>query len=121
MGKIRFVSDLESSVLKALKDAKDCADIKNDLDRIHYTITHGSEQTAWNLDYELRKKYPAIDIMLQAADALKPSTSSYFTPVQDALSGKDALWQDYYGIICDVAISKGIKEGIENCIDHIDF
>ena len=76
MGKIRFVSDLESSVLKALKDAKDCADIKNDLDRIHYTITHGSEQTAWNLDYELRKKYPAIDIMLQAADALKPSTSS---------------------------------------------
>ena len=120
MGKIRFVSDLESSTLKALKDAKDCADIVNDLSRIRYTITHGAERDAWVLDYELRQKYPAINVMLQAADALKPSTSSYFTPVQDALSGKDALWQDHWGIICDVAISKGIKESIEDCIDHID-
>ena len=109
MGKIRFVSDLESSVLKALKDAKDCADIKNDLDRINYTIIHGSEQTAWNLDCELRQKYPAIDIMLQTADALKPPMSSCFMPAQDALSGKAALWQDYWGIICDVAISKALK------------
>ena len=37
MGKIRFVSDLESSVLKALEDAKDCADIVRDLGRINYT------------------------------------------------------------------------------------
>ena len=109
MGKIRFASDLEFSVLKALKDAEDCADIENDLNRINYTIAHGSDRAAWNLDYELRKKYPAIDIMLQAADALKPPMSSCFMPAQDALSGKAALWQDYWGIICDVAISKALK------------
>ena len=120
MGKIRFVSDLESSVLKALKDAKDCTDIKNDLDRINYTIIHGSEQAAWNLDYELRKKYPTINVMLQTADALKPPVPSYFAPVQSAPSAKTNLRQDYWGIICDVAISKGIKERIEDCIDHID-
>ena len=36
MGTIHFVSDLESSALKALKDAEDCADIVNDLGRIYY-------------------------------------------------------------------------------------
>ena len=53
MGTIHFVSDLESSALKALKDAEDCADIVNDLGRIYYTITHGSEQDARALDHEL--------------------------------------------------------------------
>lgn len=37
MGTIHFVSDLESSALNALKDAEDCADIVNDLGRIHYS------------------------------------------------------------------------------------
>ena len=71
MGTIHFVSGLESLTLKALKDAEDCADILKDLGRIKYTIAHGSEQEARALDYELQKKYPAIDAMLQAADTLQ--------------------------------------------------
>ena len=57
MGTIHFVSDLESSALKALKDAEDCADIVNDLGRIYYTITHGSEQDARALDHEMPKVF----------------------------------------------------------------
>ena len=122
MGTIHFVSDLESSALKALKDAEDCADIVNDLGRIYYTITHGSEQDARALDHELRQKYPAIDAMLRAADALQTTPiPSYFATTKSVPSAKSNLQQDYWGIICDAAISKGIKKSIEDCIDHIDF
>ena len=122
MGTIHFVSDLESSALNALKDAEDCADIVNDLGRIHYTVTHGSEQDARALDHELRQKYPAIDAMLRAADALQTTPiPSYFATAKSVLSAKSNLQQDYWGIICDAAISKGIKKSIEDCIDHIDF
>ena len=122
MGTIHFVSDLESSALKALKDAEDCADIVNDLGRIYYTITHGSEQDARALDHELRQKYPAIDAMLRAADALQTTPIlSYFATAKSVPSAKSNLQQDYWGIICDAAISKGIKKSIEDCIDHIDF
>lgn len=126
MGTIHFVSDLESSVLRALKDAEDCADIVNDLGRIHYTITHGSEQAARALDHEMLQKYPAIDAMLRAADALQTAPiSSYFATAKSAPSAKSNLRQDYWGIICDAAIKKGIKKGIkksiEDCIDYIDF
>ena len=118
MGKIRFVSDLEFSVLKALKAAEDCADIENDLNRINYTLTHGSEQTAWNLDYELRQKYPTIDVMLQVADILQIApVSSYFATAKGVPSAKSNLRQDYWGIICDAAI----KKSIEDCIDHIEY
>ena len=122
MGTIHFVSDLESSALKALKDAEDCADIVNDLGRIHYTVTHGSEQDARALDHELLQKYPAIDAMLRAADALQTTPiPSYFATAKSVPSAKSNLQQDYWGIICDAAISKGIKKSIEDCIDHIDF
>lgn len=122
MGTIHFVSDLESSALNALKDAEDCADIVNDLGRIHYTVTHGSEQNARALDHELRQKYPAIDAMLRAADALQTTPiPSYFATAKSVPSAKSNLQQDYWGIICDAAISKGIKKSIEDCIDHIDF
>lgn len=122
MGTIHFISDLESSALNALKDAEDCADIVNDLGRIHYTVTHGSEQDARALDHELRQKYPAIDAMLRAADALQTTPiPSYFATAKSVLSAKSNLQQDYWGIICDAAISKDIKKSIEDCIDHIDF
>ena len=122
MGTIHFVSDLESSALNALKDAEDCADIVNDLGRIHYTVTHGSEQDARALDHELRQKYPAIDAMLQAADNLQATRIPLcFTTVKSGSSAKSNLQQDYWGIICDAAISKGIKKSIEDCIDHIEY
>ena len=121
MGKIRFVLDLESSVLKALKDAEDCADIVRDLGRINYTITHGSEQDARALDNELQQKYPAIDAMLRVAATLQTTPiPSYFATVKRAPSAKSNLRQDYWGIICDVAIRKGIKKDIKDCIDGVE-
>ena len=122
MGTIHFVSGLESLTLKALKDAEDCADILKDLGRIKYTIAHGSEQEARALDYELQQKYPAIDAMLRAADALQTAPiSSSFATAKSVPSAKSNLWQDYWGIICDAAIKKGIKKSIEDCIDRIEY
>lgn len=80
MSTIYFVSDLESSTLKTLKDARDSADIVKDLGRINYTITRGSEQDARTLDHELRQKYPAIDAMLRTADDLQ--AARYFRVFQ---------------------------------------
>lgn len=122
MGTIHFVSGLESLTLKALKDAEDCADILKDLGRIKYTIAHGSEQEARALDYELQQKSPAIDAMLQAADNLQATRIPLcFTTVKSGSSAKSNLQQDYWGIICDAAIKKGIKKRMEDCIDHIEY
>ena len=30
------------------------------------------------------------------------------------------LEQDYWGILCDIAIKKGIKKGLEDCIGHVE-
>ena len=111
MGTIHFVSGLESLTLKALKDAEDCADILKDLGRIKYTIAHGSEQEA-----------RAIDAILQAADNLQATRIPLcFTTVKSGSSAKSNLQQDYWGIICDAAIKKGIKKRMEDCIDHIEY
>ena len=107
MGTIHFVSGLESLTLKALKDAEDCADILKE---------------ARALDYELQQKYPAIDAMLQAADNLQATRIPLcFTTVKSGSSAKSNLQQDYWGIICDAAIKKGIKKRMEDCIDHIEY
>ena len=122
MGTIHFVSDLESSTLKVLKDAKDCADIVKDLGRINYTITYGSEQDACSLDREMLQKYPAIDVILQVVNTLQTAPmSSYFAPAKSVPSAKSNLQQDYWVIICDAAIKKGIKKSIKDCIDHIEY
>ena len=68
------------------------------------------------------QKYPAIDAMLRAADAMQTTPiPPYFATAKSVPSAKSNLQQDYWGIICDAAISKGIKKSIEDCIDHIDF
>ena len=71
---IYFVDGLNAMVVKALQDSSDWADILNDLRRIDDKLRCGSgtEEDAYELDYELRNKYPAIHAMLQIA-ALAPS------------------------------------------------
>lgn len=56
MGNIYFTSDLEIQVLKAIKEAYDCADVKNDLDKIQWTIQFGTNEQAGHLDREMRQK-----------------------------------------------------------------
>lgn len=120
MGKIYFASDLRERTLKALVEAHDCADVKNDLDRIQWTIQYGTNEQAGYLDREIRQKYPMIDYMLQVANHFPARPARYCMETAASSLEKSNLEQDYWGILCDTAIKKGIKRSIEDCVDHIE-
>lgn len=122
MGNIYFTSDLEIQVLKAIKEAYDCADVKNDLDRIRWTIQRGTNEQAGYLDREMRQKYPMIDYMLQVANHFPAQAHSQGycgKGITESLE-KSNLEQDYWGILCDTAVKKKIKETLERCIDRVE-
>ena len=78
------------------------------------------KQRAWELNEELRKKYPAIDRMLAVADRLSPS----YAPLQTAAAAGETaeyrvLQQDYLGILCHVLLKKGITQNIEQIIENV--
>ncbi len=122
MGKIYFASDLRERTLKALMEAHDCADVKKDLDRIQQTIQCGTNEQAGYLDREMRQKYPMIDYMLQVANHFPAQVHSpgYCGKGITASPEKSNLEQDYWGILCDTAVKKGIKKTLEDCIDHVE-
>lgn len=119
MGKIYFKADMENATLKVIKEAHDCAEIANDLIRIQRIIAIGTDEDALHLDLELRQKYPVIDTMLQIANSLPVQPSQYAAAAAGESPRKANLRQDYYGILCDTAVKKGIKKSIEDCIDHV--
>ena len=108
MGKIYFASDLRERTLKELMEAHDCADVKNDLDRIQWTIQCGKNGQAGYLDREMRQKYPMIDYMLQVANHFPAQAHSprYCGKSITASPEKSNLEQDYWGILCDTAVKK---------------
>lgn len=120
MGKIYFASDLRERTLKALMEAHDCADVKKDLDRIQQTIQCGTNEQAGYLDRELRQKYPMIDYMLQVANHFPARPAKYCVETTASSFEKSNLEQDYWGILCDTAIKKGIRRRLEDCIDHVE-
>lgn len=120
MGKIYFASDLRERVLKELMEAHDCADVKNDLDRIQWTIQCGTNEQAEYLDREMRQKYPMIDYMLQVANHFPVRPARHCVETAASSFEKSNLEQDYWGILCDTAIKKGVKKGLEDCIDHVE-
>ena len=119
MGKIYFKADMENATLKVIKEAHDCAEIANDLIRIQRIIAIGTDEDALHLDLELRQKYPVIDTMLQIANSLPVQPSQCAAAAAGESPNKANLRQDYYGILCDTAVKKGIKKSIEDCIDHV--
>lgn len=122
MGKIYFASDLAERTLKALMEAHDCADVKKDLDRIRQMIQYGTNEQARALDQEMRQKYPMIDYMLQTTNRFPARPARYCVETAASSFEKSNLEQDYWGILCDTAIKKGIKRRLEDCIDHVvDF
>lgn len=120
MGKIYFASDLRERTLKALMEAHDCADVKNDLDRIQWTIQCGTNEQAGYLDWEMRQEYPMIGYMLQITDRFPARPARYCVEIAASSFEKSNLEQDYWGILCDTAIKKGIKRSVEDCVDHIE-
>lgn len=122
MGKIYFASDLAERTLKALTETHEDMDVMNDLKRIQQMIQYGTNEQARALDREMRKKYPMIDCLLQAADNIPAQAhfSIYCGQGITVSPEKSNLEQDYWGILCDTAIKKGIKRSIEDCIDHVE-
>ena len=115
--------------MEFIKEAKDCADILNDLNRIEQAKANvyfdGGLLTADQLDRELRRKYPTIDKMLDIANAMRhnsplpssPQTGQTRSAEDIAISN---LEQDRCGIICQVALKKEIVQNIKDIIRIVD-
>lgn len=122
MGRFQLVQGLGEQVLELVKEAYDLRDVKHDLERIEKAVynNHWPYAEAESLDREMRRKYPTINVMVQLVNVL-----STLSPYQNSTEKTNVspytedLKIDYIGIICDVAIKKGIKETIEDCILYI--
>lgn len=121
---IYFYDSLVAQTLEMVKSAYDCADILNDLNRIEqaqvWVRVHGDWNTANQLDYELRQKYPSIDTMIQIANAVptpSPRAKKEYSNCDAMIAN---LNQDYYGILCDTAIKKGLIHGAKEFIKSVD-
>lgn len=62
MGMIHFANDFQEQTLEALLGAHDCMEVVRDLNRIEAAKVFGSYIQACQLDDDLRKRYPTIDI-----------------------------------------------------------
>lgn len=74
------------------------------------------------LDRELREKYPTINALFIAANTMKSTSSNNMfqsnnDPVRDV---QTFLRQDYYGILCHVALRKSIISEIKQFIDRVE-
>ena len=109
---IHFYSTIQNRTLEIIKEAHDCADVFRDLNRIEQAkanlySAYGGIFAADELDYELRQKYPAIDLMLDLANTMLPPLLPY---VSNTRSEEDrvlsTLNQDRCGTLCDAAVKK---------------
>ena len=121
---IYFYDELVAKTAETRKEAYDCADIFNDLNRINQAITniklYGNWSVADHLDQELRQKYPCIDNMVDFANSIPvpvPRVKKNYSPSEAVLSN---LEQDYFGILCDTAIKKQIVHSIKEFIKNVD-
>lgn len=122
---IHFFSAIQNSTLEIIKEARDCADVLRDLSQIEQAKAnlfggYGAVFGANQLDRELRKKYPTIDMMLDIANTMlppSPQVSRIRSEVDQAIAN---LNQDYCGILCDTAVKKGLVKSIKDCIESVD-
>lgn len=120
---IHFDLELVSKVIEAARDATDLRDINFDFQRIKSAETDvlqfGDVVTAQRLDAELREKYPIIDKMLDIAksmpSALQTGSSNHAQLPQEV----NNLQQDYYGIICHIALKKGMVQSVKQFIKSL--
>ena len=113
-------------VAKALKEVSDYIDVEKDVSHIQFLVnspyTKDVLTEAQQLNHELRKKYSTIETMLAfAATMPKINFGARDQPLyaDNAPAEIKALVQDYYGILADVLIKKGIIQKIEQFIDHV--
>lgn len=121
---IYFYDYLVNKTFETIKESYDCADILNDLNRINQMISniklYGDCTLAYDLDRELRQKYPYINKMVDFANSfyvtMQPSRKKY-SKIEAILSN---LEQDYYGILCGTAIQNGLVHNIKEFIKAVD-
>lgn len=128
--KIHFDEDLTANALKIVRESIDLSETANDIDNIdkikRMLLMRPTPQLlslARKFDILLRKKYPTISEMLVAANRLP------FLPASGAANNAQDppypqeyknLEQDYFGILCDVLMKKGITASIEQFIKKLD-
>lgn len=121
---IHFYDSIVAKTLETIKDAYDCADILHDLSRIEQAKTNVNSYegllAAYQLDQELREKYPCIDVMLNFADTMLPPSPQIAKISSESEVAISALTQDYYGILCDTALKKEIVKELKQFIKSID-
>lgn len=127
---IHIKNSINCQVLMTIKEAKDFVDVLNDLteinnakDNLSNSFTNQqliqAENEAIKLDDVLSKKYRYINELIRIGNSmLAPFT-------QNNRSNKgptviEMLDQDYFGILCETAIKKGIIHKVEEYIDYVD-
>ena len=121
---IHFDNNLAKEAFKIAHEAHELSDVANDLNRINTVLsttpTIENLFEAQRLDNELRKKYPTIDKMLEIANSYPIIRVASQSNTQD-LPEYANLKQDYFGILCDVLLKKGITTSIEQFIEKVDW
>ena len=121
---IHFDSKLVSKAIEAAKDADDLMDVTKDLQQIKNAeagvFQFGDIVTARRLDAKLREKYPIIDEMLDFANQMSPALQTEASSYAQLPQEVSNLQQDYYGIICHIALKKGIVQSIKQFIKSVD-
>lgn len=121
---IHFDSELISKTIETARESADLIDVTKDLQQIKNAeagvLQFGDFVTARSLNAKLRGKYPIIDEMLELANRMVPALQtrpSHHTQLPQEVSN---LQQDYYGIICHIALKKGIVQSIKHFIKSVD-
>ena len=121
---IHFDPELVSKVIEVAKDAADLRDVTKDLQQIKNAqagiLQFGDVVTARRLDAKLRKKYPVIDEMLDWANRMPPTLQTGPSNQTQLPQEVSNLQQDYYGIICHIALKKGLVQSIKQFIKSVD-
>lgn len=117
----RFNKELCAKALKIIHESSDLHDVAMNLNKINYFLslnpTFEVRLKAEAFNIELRQKYPTIDKMLNIANSIFVSNEASTNYIQDPL---EFLKQDYYGIICDTVLKKGLASSIEEFIESRD-
>ena len=125
---IHFKTELKDKAFELIK-TKDALELVNDLVEIDkhlvalrtYPLNTSVLISAQNLDKDLHKKYPIIDVLLNAgskmATVLGIPTRQYYTE-SEALQSN--LTQDTFGILCHSLLKEQVIDSAEAFIDYVD-
>lgn len=129
---IHFYPELVAKAEKIVAEARDLMDTTSDLSRINNAISainfsnainlQNTLQRAQELDVEMRQKHPMIKKMLRIANSMPRIVNTSTAPaVANAqIDEVEALRQDYFGILYEVLVKKGLISSAEQFIERVN-